>query len=109
MFSSDDRFPFCSFKSNYIYHSYMGPGQPLNEKSIYDRGLDLISYICTVITGVMLVVLTVIFGWLVFGRYVLNATPTWVEVEATPWTRARSGSSGHSKESRWRHCCNWPV
>lgn len=24
-------------------------------------------------------VLTVIFGWLVFGRYVLNATPTWVE------------------------------
>ena len=23
--------------------------------------------------------LTVIFGWLVFGRYVLNATPTWVE------------------------------
>lgn len=26
-----------------------------------------------------MVVLTVIFGWLVFGRYVLNATPTWVE------------------------------
>ncbi len=24
-------------------------------------------------------VLTVIFGWLVYGRYVLNATPTWVE------------------------------
>lgn len=23
--------------------------------------------------------LTAIFGWLVFGRYVLNATPTWVE------------------------------
>ena len=38
-----------------------------------------ISYINTVITGVALVVLTVIFGWLVFGRYVLNATPTWVE------------------------------
>lgn len=26
-----------------------------------------------------MVFLTVIFGWLVFGRYVLNATPTWVE------------------------------
>ena len=26
-----------------------------------------------------MVVLTVIFGWLVYGRYVLNATPTWVE------------------------------
>ena len=26
-----------------------------------------------------MVVLIVTFGWLVFGRYVLNATPTWVE------------------------------
>ena len=26
-----------------------------------------------------LVFLLVIFGWLVFGRYVLNVTPTWVE------------------------------
>lgn len=41
--------------------------------------LDWIAYACRVITGVALVVLTVIFGWLVFGRYVLNATPTWVE------------------------------
>ena len=57
----------------------MGPGQPLNEKSLYDRLLDIISQICTIVTGIMLVVLTVIFGWLVFGRYVLNATPTWVE------------------------------
>ena len=57
----------------------MANEQPLDDKSIYDRFLDLISYICTVLTGVALVVLTVIFGWLVFGRYVLNATPTWVE------------------------------
>ena len=41
--------------------------------------LDAIALFCRVITGVALVVLTVIFGWLVFGRYVLNATPTWVE------------------------------
>lgn len=41
--------------------------------------LDLIALVCRIITGVALVVLTVIFGWLVFGRYVLNATPTWVE------------------------------
>jgi TRAP-type C4-dicarboxylate transport system permease small subunit len=26
-----------------------------------------------------MVAMTAIFGWLVFGRYVLNATPTWVE------------------------------
>lgn len=51
----------------------------MNEKSLYDRLLDLISQICTIVTGIMMVVLTVIFGWLVFGRYVLNATPTWVE------------------------------
>lgn len=41
--------------------------------------LDVIAMICRIITGIALVVLTVIFGWLVFGRYVLNATPTWVE------------------------------
>lgn len=57
----------------------MATENPLSSKSKYDRFLDLISYINTLITGVALVVLTVIFGWLVFGRYVLNATPTWVE------------------------------
>lgn len=31
------------------------------------------------ICGIALVVLTVIFSWLVYGRYVLNSTPTWVE------------------------------
>ncbi|WP_299694459.1 TRAP transporter small permease [uncultured Tateyamaria sp.] len=41
--------------------------------------LDGIALLCKVVTGIALVVLTVIFGWLVFGRYVLNATPTWVE------------------------------
>ncbi|MEP2641076.1 TRAP transporter small permease subunit [Roseobacter sp.] len=41
--------------------------------------LDAIAAFCRALTGVSLVVLTVIFGWLVFGRYVLNATPTWVE------------------------------
>ena len=31
------------------------------------------------IAGIAMVTLIVIFGWLVFGRYVLNSTPTWVE------------------------------
>ncbi|MEM6665458.1 MAG: TRAP transporter small permease [Pseudomonadota bacterium] len=44
--------------------------------------LDGIAAACKLVTGVSLVVLTVIFGWLVFGRYVLNATPTWVEQAA---------------------------
>jgi TRAP-type C4-dicarboxylate transport system permease small subunit len=49
------------------------------EKSLFDRLLDVFSTITTVITGMAMVVMTAIFGWLVFGRYVLNATPTWVE------------------------------
>ncbi len=48
-------------------------------KSRYDQFLDTICKISTLVTGVALVFLTVIFGWLVFGRYVLNSTPTWVE------------------------------
>lgn len=46
------------------------------------KSLDAIALVCRIVTGVALVVLTVIFGWLVFGRYVLNATPTWVEQAA---------------------------
>jgi TRAP-type C4-dicarboxylate transport system permease small subunit len=57
----------------------MSSEKSLSDKSAYDRFLDLISYVTTIFTGIALVVLTVIFGWLVFGRYVLNATPTWVE------------------------------
>lgn len=44
-----------------------------------DAVLDGVALVCRIVTGLSLVVLTVIFGWLVFGRYVLNATPTWVE------------------------------
>ncbi len=46
---------------------------------VMDAVLDSIAALCRFLTGVSLVVLTVIFGWLVFGRYVPNATPTWVE------------------------------
>lgn len=51
----------------------------MGNKSAFDRLLDLFSYINTIITGIAMVFMTAIFGWLVFGRYVLNATPTWVE------------------------------
>lgn len=43
------------------------------------RLLDGISGLCLLAASVCLVVLVVVFGWLVFGRYVLNNTPTWVE------------------------------
>jgi len=41
--------------------------------------LGYISKACIVLCSCALVFLLIIFGWLVFGRYVLNVTPTWVE------------------------------
>lgn len=43
------------------------------------RAFDGIARLCMILAGIALVVLIAIFGWLVFGRYVLNSTPTWVE------------------------------
>ena len=40
---------------------------------------DLLARICVLLAGISIVVMTAIFAWLVFGRYVLNDTPTWVE------------------------------
>ena len=51
----------------------------LDNRSAFDKLLDLFSHVLTIITGIAMVFMTAIFGWLVFGRYVLNATPTWVE------------------------------
>lgn len=53
-----------------------------NEPILYRRieqGLNLVRMLCMGVASVALVVLIVTFGWLVFGRYVLNVTPTWVE------------------------------
>ena len=44
--------------------------------------LDDLAALCRIITVFAIVFLSVIFCWLVFGRYVLNATPTWVEQAA---------------------------
>jgi TRAP-type C4-dicarboxylate transport system permease small subunit len=38
-----------------------------------------LSLICLLLSGAGLVAMTVIVAWTVFGRYVLNATPTWGE------------------------------
>ncbi len=44
-----------------------------------DGLFGILSRICLFLAGTALVVMTAIFAWLVFGRYVLNDTPTWVE------------------------------
>lgn len=44
-----------------------------------DKILNLLSKVCLIIAGVALVSMTLMFAWLVYGRYVMNDTPTWVE------------------------------
>ncbi len=53
-------------------------GQKIMVRRI-EQCLDGIQSLCIFIASVALVILVVTFGWLVFGRYVLNVTPTWVE------------------------------
>ena len=50
--------------------------------AIWQRFLDGLTRVATLVASVMMVTLITIFGWLVYGRYVLNATPTWVEQAA---------------------------
>lgn len=47
--------------------------------SSLDRCLDGLAQLCIIVAGVLMVFLIITFGWLVFGRYILNDTPTWVE------------------------------
>jgi TRAP-type C4-dicarboxylate transport system permease small subunit len=48
-------------------------------KSWVETLLDVVAIVCTFLASIALVVLVSTFGWLVWGRYVLNDTPTWVE------------------------------
>ena len=47
--------------------------------TLISRSLLSLRNICIGIGSVSLIVIVVTFAWLVFGRYVLNVTPTWVE------------------------------
>ncbi|MDO9501719.1 TRAP transporter small permease [Falsiroseomonas sp.] len=51
--------------------------------ALYSRLLDLLSRIVVLVAGFALVGLVAMMGWMVFGRYVLNDTPTWIERGAT--------------------------
>ena len=54
-------------------------GEPPVFLAKMDAVYEVLSRICIFLAGIALVVMTVIFAWLVFGRYVLNDTPTWAE------------------------------
>lgn len=54
----------------------------MDQRSLLDRIADAINSALVFVAGVSLVTLIVIFGWLVYGRYILNSTPTWVEQAA---------------------------
>jgi TRAP-type C4-dicarboxylate transport system permease small subunit len=49
----------------------------------FSRTLDMLAAATIAVAGVALVGLIAMMGWLVFGRYVLNDTPTWIERAAT--------------------------
>jgi TRAP-type C4-dicarboxylate transport system permease small subunit len=51
--------------------------------ALYSRLLDFLSRIVVLVAGFALVGLVAMMGWMVFGRYVLNDTPTWIERGAT--------------------------
>lgn len=57
----------------------LAPADPRPHNGLADRILDGIAWLCMLVAGIALVVVIVAFGWLVYGRYVLNDTPTWVE------------------------------
>ncbi|WP_341367551.1 TRAP transporter small permease [Yoonia sp. BS5-3] len=44
-----------------------------------EKTLDAIRTACILVGSIGVIVLIVTHGWLVFGRYVMNDTPTWVE------------------------------
>lgn len=46
--------------------------------AVVRRGLDLLTQLCILIAGISLVFIVISFGWMVYGRYVLNDTPTWI-------------------------------
>jgi TRAP-type C4-dicarboxylate transport system permease small subunit len=50
---------------------------------LFSKLLDWLSRAVIAAASIALVALVVIMGWMVFGRYVLNDTPTWVERAAT--------------------------
>jgi len=50
---------------------------------LFGTALDWLSKGVILVAGVALVALVAMMGWAVFGRYVLNDTPTWVERAAT--------------------------
>ena len=54
------------------------PETPAFLKSM-DSFFNLLTRTCQILAGTAIVAMTLMFAWLVFGRYVMNDTPTWVE------------------------------
>ena len=50
-----------------------------NILNIYDTAIALVKRLVNLISGICMLVLIFSFAWLVYGRYVMNDTPTWVE------------------------------
>ncbi|GAA3857433.1 TRAP transporter small permease [Celeribacter arenosi] len=55
------------------------PREDQTDLGIVDKAFRGLVAVCRIITGAALVAMTVLLGYQVFGRYVLNDTPTWVD------------------------------
>lgn len=55
------------------------PSEPPSLLTTLNKSYDVLVKLCFLLAGSALVIMTTIFAWLVFGRYVMNDTPTWVE------------------------------
>ena len=55
------------------------PSPPAGQPTAVAKLLDGIAWLCMLLAGIALVTVIFTFGYLVYGRYVLNNTPTWVE------------------------------
>lgn len=61
------------------YSDQAGNQDKAKYKSLLNVFLDALAHMCIAGAGILMVFLVASFGWLVFGRYVMNDTPTWVE------------------------------
>ena len=49
---------------------------------IYRRAMDALYFVCVLVAGIALVLISAVIPWAVFTRYVLNSAASWPEPTA---------------------------
>lgn len=74
-FEGESPAPAPTVKPHSEHSEHVGP----SSLAAVRRFFDGIAWLCMLAAGCGLVFIVASFGWLVYGRYVLNDTPTWIE------------------------------